>query len=337
MLTKELEEKIEKSLQQLCYPSLLKGDMGVCVYYFVMGRKRQDATFTQKGEDALGKIMSRMDRYKKLCIEDGIVGIALGMTFLLRHKYVEGDINEVLHDIDSYVYKGMEAVLGKAPHTEENLPILDMLIYFLMRYEDMASPIRKKFYRRIVVYLFNYIYVHRPDSFYQESLPFNLKKESYLFMAMLVRIYEAGMERKRISRIFKEMKSSLFSNFPMLHANRLYLMTVAYMVGDCIGDKEWLDFSFQLSSHIDFIHVLEEELADKNILPMSGVIGIWLLLEINQKMGNSVKSNLEGYHFRERIMKSTLWDRIEIDGEFLSNCYSLDGYCGIRLFLEYIG
>lgn len=337
MLTKKLEERIEKSLQQLCYPSLLKGDMGVCIYYFVMGRKRQDATFTQKGEDALGKIMSRMERYKKLSIEDGIVGVALGITFLLRHKYIDGDINEVLQDIDSYVYKGMEVVLEKAPYTEENLPVLDMLIYFLMRYEDIASPIRKKFYRRIVVYLFNYIYVHRAESFYQETLPFNLWKESYLFMAVLVRIYEKGIERERVSRIFKEMKSSLFSNVPLLHANRFYLMTVTHMVGNCVGDKEWMEFSAQLSLHIDFSHILQEELVDKNILPMSGVIGIWLLLEFNRKMGNPVNSHLEDSDFRERIIKSTLWERIGIDGEFLSNCYSLDGYCGIKLFLEYIG
>lgn len=335
MLTKNLEERIEKALQQLCYPSLLKGDMGVCVYYFIMGRMRNDSQLTYKGELVLEKIMSSMGRYKKLCIEEGITGVALGVVYLLHNNYVKGDVNEILREVDSYVYKGIEVILeNEKSSTDIKLPFLDVLIYFWVRLGQVENVARKSLYRRLVVCLLNHIYLHRTDSFYQESLPFNLGKESYGFMVILAKIYEQGMERERIGRIFNEMKPFLFSNIPLLHANKLQLMTVARWVGKCIGDSEWLDFSDKLSEGICLRNIMEVELTDKCILPMTGVIGVWILQETNHRMGFPVKIYIE--ELKRRIITSSLWDRIEKDGEYLSNCYSLDGYCGIKILLEYL-
>lgn len=337
MLTKELEERIEKALQQLCHPSLPKGEMGVCIYYFVMGRMAHDACLTQKGEKALQRIMSGMARYKKLSIEKGVTGLGLGVTYLLRHGYVEGDINEVLRDIDSYVYKGIEVIIENEELTDGKLPVLDVLIYFVERYVDTLNPVRKMFYQRMVTRLFNHVYVHRPDTFYQESLPFNLMKDSCLFMSVLVRIHELGIERKRIARIFNEMKIFLFSNVPLSQANRLQLLTVARMVGKCTDDSDWLDYADRLSQGVSLHHVLEEELMDKSILPMSGVIGVWLLVRQNLRMGFRLNPGLTASELRERVLRSSIWNRIEKDGEYLCNCYSLDGYCGVKIFLEYLG
>lgn len=337
MLTKELEERIDVALQQLCYPSLLKGDMGVCLYYFILGRMRGDSQLTHRGELALEKIMSSTGRYKKLCIEDGITGFGLGITYLLRNHYVNGNEDEALREVDSYVYKGIGVVLeNKESSTNIRLPFLDVLVYFWIRQGQVENAARKSLYRRLVAHLLNHIYLHRSDSFYQEAMPFNLSNESYGVMVMLAKIYEQGMERERIGRIFNEMKTFLFSNIPLLHANRLHLMTVARWVGKCIGDGDWLDFANRLSEGIDLRHILEEELTDKCILPMTGVVGVWILLEANRRMGFPVKTDIKEDELRRRILSSSLWDRIEKDGEYLSNCYSLDGYCGIKILLEYL-
>lgn len=336
MLTKELELRIENALQQLCYPSLLKGDMGVCIYYFLLGKMRGDSHLTLLGENALETIMADMTRYKKLNIEDGITGIALGITYLLRNQLVQGNVNEALRDIDAYVYKGISIIQENSANIDTNLPLLDVLIYFLVRYDDVENPTRKTFYGRIIEHLFNYIYIHRPDSFYQESFPFNLNKTSYLFILTLVRIYQLDIERERITEIFKEMKEFLFSNIPLLQANRLYLMTVSRAVAKYLGDKEWMDFSNLLSQDMSLRYILEDELTDKNLFPMTGVVGIWLLLEANKLMGCPVNSEVREIDLTKRINNSSLWDRIEVDGEYLSSCYSLNGYCGIILFLEYL-
>ena len=100
MLTERLESKINNALLQLHRPGLLKGDMGVCIYYFVMGRIKDDSSLTGKAEVALQTILAQMSNYKKLSVEDGIIGIALGITFLSRQKFIGGNVNEILADID---------------------------------------------------------------------------------------------------------------------------------------------------------------------------------------------------------------------------------------------
>lgn len=334
MLNKELEYKIAKALQQFSYPGLLEGDMGVCIYYFVAGRMESDSQKTQLGETALEKIMANMRTNKKLYMEDGITGIAMGISFLLKHKYIDGDVNEVLQDIDDHVYKGTCAVLETKSGANLKTLVLELLVYFLARYVDVKSTTRKTLYQKVAVHLFNHIYIHRQDDFYQESFPFDLKKELYLFIGILVWIYQLGIEQERIEAIFREMKYFLFSCFPILHANRFYLMTVARCVGKFVHDEEWLAFAEKLAKNIDVKHILDEELTDKNILPQTGVVGIWLLLKLNAWMGFDV--NVGNYNFKERIVQSSFWDRIIHDGEFFSNYYSLNGYCGIELFLNYL-
>lgn len=337
MLTEKLESKINNALLQLHSPGLLKGDMGVCIYFFVMGRIKSDPSLTKKAERVLKMILAQISNYKKLCVEDGIIGVALGITFLYRQKFIVGNVNEILADIDSYVYKSVGIVQEKDAHHEHLSPVLDSLMYFVVRYEDETDKKRKKFFREILVYLFNFIYIHRPDDFYQETFPFSLKKEAYLFIVVLVKLYKLGIERDRISKIFKEMQPFLFSNIPMLRANRFFLVTVVRLVGMCLKDSDWLDFANQQMQQINLVHILQEEFADKSILPLSGVIGVWLLKEANCQMGFHENLEFEKYDIKTRILGSSLWNRIEIDGEFFSNCYSLDGYCGIKLFLEYIG
>lgn len=334
MLTKELEYKINNVLQQFSFTGLLKGDMGVCIYYFVLGRMRHDPQMTQFGEATLEKIMANMGQNKILFMEEGITGIALGISFLLKYKFVEGDVNEVLQDIDDHIYKGTCSLLEKEVTPNIKLPILDVLIYFIVRYINVNSAIRKKLYLRFIEHLFNYIYIHRQDNFYQETFPFNLMKEQYLFMGVLVWIYQLGIDQKRIENIFHEMKLFLFSCHPVLHANRFHLMTVARCVGKFTHDTEWMNFAERLAQDIDIRHILENELTNKNIMPQTGVIGIWLLQKLNIWMGFAM--NDQNYDFEKRIVESSLWERIEHDGEFFSNYYSLNGYCGIRLFLDYL-
>lgn len=334
MLTKELEYKINKALQQFSFTGLLKGDMGVCIYYFVSGRMKHNLQMTQLGEATLKKIMSKMEQNKNLFMEEGITGIAMGISFLLKYKFVEGDVNDVLQDIDDHIYKGACILLEKEATFNIKLPILDLLIYFIVRYIDVISPVRKKLYLRFIEHLFNYIYIHRQDNFYQETFPFNLKKEQYLLIGALVWIHQLGIAQERIENIFHEMELFLFSCYPVLHANRFHLMTVARCVGKFIHIPEWINFAERLAENIDMRYILEYELTDKNIMPQTGVIGIWLLQKFNVWMGFDI--NDENYDFEKRIVESSLWERIEHDGEFFSNYYSLNGYCGIRLFLDYL-
>lgn len=40
-----------------------------------------------------------------LCIENGLYGLGCGLQYLIQNGFLEGDINEILEDIDSEVIK----------------------------------------------------------------------------------------------------------------------------------------------------------------------------------------------------------------------------------------
>ena len=40
-----------------------------------------------------------------LCIENGLCGLGCGLQYLIQNGFLEGDINEILEDIDSEVIK----------------------------------------------------------------------------------------------------------------------------------------------------------------------------------------------------------------------------------------
>ena len=51
---------------------------------------------------------------------------------------------------------------------------------------------------------------------------------------------------------------------------------------------------------------------------------------------SSTINEIEIIPYEKRVIESSIWDRIEKDAEFFSNYYSLDGYCGVRMFLDYL-
>lgn len=107
MLTKQLEEKLFDAVSQIDGVSLLDGAMGSCVSLFVLGKLEKNTVHKEHAENILERVLSELQCVNCLELEKGITGIALGLSFLIKEKYVEGDVNEVLEMVDSFIYKGM--------------------------------------------------------------------------------------------------------------------------------------------------------------------------------------------------------------------------------------
>ena len=49
--------------------------------------------------------MEEIGENRNFDLTNGITGIAIGLTYLVKHNYVEGDINEILSEVDAKVYQ----------------------------------------------------------------------------------------------------------------------------------------------------------------------------------------------------------------------------------------
>lgn len=333
MLTAELDAKIMQAIAQIEHSSLLKGDMGVCIFYHVYGRITKNKDFSALGDKMLLKVTKELKDNKRLDFCNGITGIALGIAFLIENGYVEGDVDTLLADIDSTVYKALCPYLETTKAIPSTKHILDILFYFLCRYKNTKDADMKLLFKEIIIASFNKTYLRRTAKFYDEPLPFSLRYDLCLFLFLLIEIYKLDIERERITYLLNEMKYVLFSRMPYLHSNRLYLMIACSYVAKVIDDNDWNFFSNQLYKSLDFDVILNIEMQDKNIFPKNGIIGICILtLFNNAKELRPIQLDME--KIKDRIIASSLWDRIKRDKDFLMEYYSLDGYCGVKLFLE---
>lgn len=337
MLTQETEARLMNAITQIENSSLLKGDMGVCIFLFVKGRADGNQKLTEEAERILTRIAKVTGKNKDYDLTDGITGIGLGLSYLARNKYIEGDINDILADIDANVYKKFSLKTDFGGFTKMRLPLTDILMYYIKRYGETTSENMREPQRRVMRDLMNTIYAERDGMFYDEPYPFSLTKNRLcMFLYELATLYSMGMEQERIKLMLREMEYSLFSRRPALHANRLALAAATALAGKNTGLERWVTHAAELRSGISIDKIFNEEMPDKCIFLLNGLVGLWLTASFYNSVSDTVPVELDAEYLRQRIINSSAWDRMAYDSDYVCRHYSLDGYCGVKLFLDHL-
>lgn len=84
MYREEIDHLIASEVHQINKVGLLKGDMGLCIFDFIVGKKQKDKARTHQANVLLGKILSYTSKITNMNISNGITGIALGISFLIK-------------------------------------------------------------------------------------------------------------------------------------------------------------------------------------------------------------------------------------------------------------
>jgi hypothetical protein len=86
----------------------------------------------------LNEVINNLSNNIDISVERGLAGIALGISYLVKEKFVEGDINEILEDVDGRIYK----VLAFQKPEENKFPkpaLLYLLHYLYVRYGEQSD------------------------------------------------------------------------------------------------------------------------------------------------------------------------------------------------------
>lgn len=79
---------------------LFNGKMGVALFFYYMAKRTQNNQYEEFAEYILQEIYDEIDCSTSIYLENGLAGIGCGLIFLIENQFIEGDINEVLEDID---------------------------------------------------------------------------------------------------------------------------------------------------------------------------------------------------------------------------------------------
>ena len=85
--------------EELKNPGLYTGKLGMIILFYEYSRSSEDILYEQFADEMMDTILELPDSLP-FRFADGLTGIGWGITYLLREKFIEGDIEEILSEVD---------------------------------------------------------------------------------------------------------------------------------------------------------------------------------------------------------------------------------------------
>lgn len=80
-------------------PGLYNGKLGMAIIFYEYSRYSGDRLYEQFSDEIIDSILD-LPASLSFRFSDGLTGIGWGITYLLKEKFIEGDINDILSEID---------------------------------------------------------------------------------------------------------------------------------------------------------------------------------------------------------------------------------------------
>ena len=310
---------------------LAYGKMGLCIYYYYICRILDNTDYKQKAELLINEVFEQIKMTKGLDIKSGLGGIGLGVEYLIDNKYVKGDSNDILSDVDNELFK-MICNLDKLKDDDLS-PHLQLIYYFTVRLKKQKKNSENEhLFKEAVINTINFISDKIFLNFTDEPVSFNIENTSIQSLFVLSQCYE--LHKDKICKILKEISLYTLSKIPILHANRLYLLYAMDNINKKIEQKWWNDHIKLLLQTSDIEYIVESELSDE-IYFSNGLTAIYFLLS---NLGDFFTEHQIGKYKNliiKKIENSPIWNKLLYNEDYLKQKSGLfSGYEGTSIILH---
>ena len=324
---------------------LYDGKMGLCIYYFLMARYTGEDRHKERAECIIDEVYRECKKYTitdQLSFETGIAGIDFGITYLVRNEFMEADLDDILQEVDDFIFKRISikttAELSEDPHLL--LGVAFYLIYTIKSRNDETSEfiqLRKE----LLVHIVNALDLFNNKSGYTPTVrePFLFDLSCYLlpkYLYIIGELYRLGLYEIKLDRIIEGLTHFVRGAYPVLQANRLYLLAAMYHLQEVRPLPEWEAHIQCLENSLDIRQMLHKEFRDKAITINNGLSGLLLLLnKIPEAKKFSFYKELKD-ELVEKICQSSYFTPIKPMDEMLGFVNGLSGVAVSLILNEYI-
>jgi hypothetical protein len=308
-----LNNQLIESLDE--YPiDLTNGKMGFCIYYYYLSRWEEKEEFKQIAGKLLDDIVGNLSETMNITVESGLAGIAIGISHLVKEKFVDGDINEILEDVDSYILKKL--LFLETKDSKNQIPkaeLIHLLYYLYLRYAEQTSYDDKYIFQELIITTIEMFKHDLQADFFNEYFSFSLRNFHLpFFLYVISKIYDLNIYSVRIIKILEEFINQILSMFPVLQANRLYLLWGLIYIKPCLSDyKKEIDSHIHLLKEaIDIDYIINIELKNQDIYIKDGLSGIYILLYCIQMKYPEYGIDYNPQLFFNKIGNSEAWDSL---------------------------
>lgn len=317
--------------------NLGNGKMGLCIYYYYISRKENSALYKRTAEKLLNDVVENIQSIKSINITDGLAGIGMGISYLIKNKYISGSTNKILSDLDDEIFRKLTDT-----HFLQNIEIsslIQSLFYWTTRIkEQRKNSENEELFKGLVIDLINLLHFKlTKDSFDEKHLYYNfLSYELPQIHFILKRINDLDFYNYRISKIVEELLHQSYTRIPALNGSKLCLIwglneTYKYQQSDSC--KKHIEI---LKNELDINILLTKELRNKNIFLNDGCPSVfWLLVSLREYFSVNEFQNYLNL-INTKIEKSEIWEEILEDDnqDYSTKLGLLNGFSG-AIFTTY--
>ena len=312
---------------------LADGKMGQCIYFYYISRISDNKEYIQRSETLIGEILEQVTKSKIYNIKEGLTGIGLAVDYIVKNKFVKGDINEILKHIDDELFKQIcNSNSGEFNNDDPSFQ-LQLIYYFMVRLKSQNKNSENEyFFREAIISRINHISGKINQYFGDEPVSFNM--ENPLMQLLYIVSLCGELYKDKISIILKEISLHVLYRIPVLHANRLHLLYAMDKVNKNIETKGWEEHVKLLARESNIEYIIENELPDE-IFFANGLPAISFLLSCLKDHFLPDQINKYNRSIINKIEASPIWSRLLDDENYLKQRSGLfSGYPGTSILLQ---
>lgn len=149
---------------------ILNGKTGICIYFYHLGRLKDNDTYTRFAETLLDDVIDSLALGLSVDFRNGITGIGWAIEHFIQNGFIEGDADEILQEIDevtrqrfihakcsmedilSIGYYWMSRISYRA-YKDDDLTVLDIKYYIILMIDEIERQVDKG-YKSVFLYDF---------------------------------------------------------------------------------------------------------------------------------------------------------------------------------------
>ena len=256
----KLNNRLVDSLHEDYPIGAAQGKMSVIIYFYHLYRSCGEERYQEVAESFLDQLMEKdLSNQLPLDVEEGLCGVALGLDWLIKEKFVAGDINALAADIDALLFKA--TVFGRLEEKYTVSQMIHFLYYIAIRLREQTSADDRYVYQELAIKLVNKLGDLVDPGFYREYYSFSVYHYHVPFLLRTLAIVaRQGFYTGRIEKLLERFSRDLFAHRPKFQLNRLYLLWGVLAINDRLLNEEVKDRNIYISDGLSFFYWIVESL-----------------------------------------------------------------------------
>ena len=330
-IIEDVNEKIIKYSKTIPVSLGMSGLMGYCIYFYESSRLFRNKQYEKIAGELIDVIYKRTSSVSSIDIENGFIGIGMGLRHLLKNGFLKGKINTLLEPIDIHVFRAL--AFSKIENPGNKLKS-ELLYYCCIRYQDQKEGSEGEFIFRELIFSLLNSYIFFPEGELSEPYSFSLYFQPPYFLNALSKAASFEPFQSKVKKIADEISHKLMSKLPVLHSHRLYLTCGMSRLSALFDFPAWEKHIHLLRKETDINFILTDEMGNRDIFIQDGLSGLWhLLLDYNRTASDFYMIQYDPQSFFDTIVSSDTWNELINNEQFLKQNMGFYRFSGVSLLL----